>query len=385
MSLKDVAIVGVYATEQARQHPGRTSLDLALEAIHGAVADAKLSIDDVDGIAAEWPGPGGLPRHDGASWARVLGHPMAWTSDGLFDNSGPRGVLKAAAAISAGLCSVAVVGGGQVARRVGSEPIGSGDVLEFTDYVGAYVMTQFALPAQRHMHEFGTTPEQLATVAATIRNHGNINPEAVMYGRGPYTADDVLASRMISSPLHLLDCCLVAEGGAAIVLTSAERAKDLDVQPIYLLGGGMEITDPHYTQAPRLDNTGWLGQSAIDRAFRLAGCTAAEIDAFMLYDATSFEVIRQVEMLGLCERGEGGAYSTPENIGLGGRTPVNPDGGLLSYTWLGAQQMTLKIIEAVRQLRGTAVNQIPDVNLALATASASATHHYECVVLGNER
>jgi hypothetical protein len=86
MSLKDVAIVGVYATEQARQHPGRTSLDLALEAIHGAVADAKLSIDDVDGIAAEWPGPGGLPRHDGASWARVLGHPMAWTSDGLFDN-----------------------------------------------------------------------------------------------------------------------------------------------------------------------------------------------------------------------------------------------------------------------------------------------------------
>jgi acetyl-CoA acetyltransferase len=177
----------------------------------------------------------------------------------------------------------------------------------------------------------------------------------------------------------------VAEGGAAIVLTSAERAKDLDVQPIYLLGGGMEITDPHYTQAPRLDNTGWLGQSAIDRAFRLAGCTAAEIDAFMLYDATSFEVIRQVEMLGLCERGEGGAYSTPENIGLGGRTPVNPDGGLLSYTWLGAQQMTLKIIEAVRQLRGTAVNQIPDVNLALATASASATHHYECLVLGNER
>ncbi|MGX7727824.1 thiolase family protein [Rhodococcus sp. 2H158] len=384
MSLENVVIAGVHATPQAKQLPGRTSTDLALEAIHGALADAGLGIDDVDGIAVEWLGDGGLRGHDGASWARLLGRPMAWTSDGMFDSSGPRGILKAAAAIQAGLCSVAVVGGGQVARRVGSEPIGVSEVLEFTDHTGAYVMSQFALVAQRHMHEFGTTPEQLATIAATIRNHGHVNPEAVMFGRGPYTAEDVLASRMISTPLHLLDCCLVAEGGAAVVLTSAERAADLDSTPVRILGGGMHVTDPHYTQPPRLERTGWLGQSAIDRAFRMADCTPADIDAFMLYDATSFEVLRQVEMLGLCERGEGGAYCTPDTIGLGGSTPVNPDGGLLSHSWLGAQQMTLKVIEAVRQLRGTAVNQVADVELAMAGASASATHHYECVVLGHD-
>lgn len=384
MSLRDVAIVGVYATQQARSLGGRTGFELALEAVHGALADAGLGLAEVDGVAVEWPGPGGLRGSDGASWARVLGLPMAWTSDGLFDSSGPRGILKAAAAISAGLCSVAVVGGAQGPRSGAASPVDDWDPLEFTDYVGASFISQFALVAQRHMHEFGTTAEQIATVSATIRNNGHLNPEAVMFDRGPYTVDDVLASRVIASPLHLLDCCLVAEGGAAVVLTSAERAKDLAGRPVYLLGGGMHITDPHYTQPPRLDRTGGLGKPALERTFRLAGVTAADIDAFMLYDATSFEVIRQVEMLGLCEVGEGGTYCTPGNIGLDGVTPVNPDGGLLSHSWLGAQQMTLRVIEAVRQLRGTAVNQIPGAELALATASASATHHYESVVLGNE-
>ncbi|MGV0045046.1 thiolase family protein [Mycobacterium colombiense] len=383
MTLSDVAIVGAYATEQARQLPDRTALDLAQEAVLGAIADAGLTPADVDGVAADWPGPGGHPGEP-SSWARVFGHPLRWTSDGMLDTSGSRGILKAAAAIDAGLCDVAVVGGGMAGMFRGAS-VGPGtQPLEFTDVWGAYVLPLFALVATTHMHQFGTTPEQLALAAATIRNNGHVNPEAIMYGKGPYTVEDVLASPMLASPLHRLEVCLAGEGGAAVVLTSLERARDLPHPPVRVLGGGMDFSGAPYVSPPQYREVGRLGAEAARRAFAMAGVGPGDIDVFNLYDPNAFEIIRQVEILGLCGEGDGGPFVEAGNIALDGNHPINPDGGCLSYTWNGTQQMTLKAVEGVRQLRGTAVNQITDARLAVAANAGSAAGHYEIAVLGRD-
>lgn len=203
--LRDVAIVGVYTTKHARRL-GRTRTDSTLEAVRGALDDAGLHSRDVDGVAVEWPGPGGLIG-EGMSWAPYF-NGLSWAAESMFDTAGIRGIAKAAAAIAAGLCEVAVVGGGPLnqspMRQDSTGAVGSKLGLEFSDTWGAFVAPHFALVAQRHMHEFGTTPEQLATVAATIRNNGHENPSAMMYQAGPYTAQDVLNSRMVSTPFHFL-------------------------------------------------------------------------------------------------------------------------------------------------------------------------------------
>jgi acetyl-CoA acetyltransferase len=380
VALRDVAIVGVHATEQAWRLPERTSMDLVLEAALGAIADAGLLPGDVDGAALDWPGPGGVPG-EASSWARVLRRELAWTSDGMLDTAGTRGVLKAAAAISAGLCDVAVVGGGQSGMFAGRGPVSGGE-LEFTSVWGAYVVPVFALVAQRHMHEFGTTPEQLAQVAVTIRANGYTNPEAVMYGKPPVSVADVLGSRIVATPFHLLDCCIAAEGGAALVLTTLERARDLPNPPVAVLGGGMTFHEAAYANPPLYREVGRLGVDAARRAFGLAGVSVGDVDVFSLYDPNSFEIIRQVEVLGLCAEGEGGPFVEGGYLALDGAHPVNPDGGCLSYAWNGTQQMTLKVMECVRQLRGTAVHQVPKAEVAVASNAGSGAAHYELIVLG---
>ncbi|WP_059020175.1 thiolase family protein [Mycobacterium sp. M26] len=381
MALRDVAIVGVYATDQRRMFPDRGGLELAQEAVFGAIADAGLTPADIDGVAADWPGPGGHPGEP-ASWARVLGHPLRWINDGMLDAAGSRGILKAAAAIDAGLCHTAVVGGGMAGMFRGGSVGGSLQAIEFTDVWGAYVVPLFALVATSHMHEFGTTAEQVATAAATIRNNGHVNPEAVMYGKGPYTVEDILASPMIASPLHRLEICLAGEGGAAVVLTTVERARDLPHIPVRVLGGAMEFSGAPYVSPPQYREVGRLGADSATRALAMAGVGVADIDVFNLYDPNSFEIIRQVEALGLCAEGEGGPFVADGNIALDGAHPVNPDGGCLSYAWNGTQQMTLKAVECVRQIRGTAVNQLANVEVAIAANAGSAAGHYEIAVLG---
>nr|WP_155910923.1 MULTISPECIES: thiolase family protein [unclassified Mycolicibacterium] len=364
--------------------PHRTGLDLAQEAVFGAIADAGLTPADIDGVAADWPGPGGTAGEPG-SWARVFGRNLSWISDGMLDTSGSRGLLKAAAAIDAGLCDVAVVGGGMAGQFGRGGSVGPGlNPLEFTDVWGGYVVPLFALIATSHMHQFGTTPEQMSAVAATVRNNGHINPEAVMYGRGPYTVADVLASPMLASPLHRLHICMAAEGGAAMVLARMDRARDLKHRPVRVLGGGLEFSGAPYVDPPQYRTVGRLGERAAERALRLADVGITDIDVFNLYDPNAFEIIRQVEVLGLCGEGEGGPFVESGHIALDGQYPVNPDGGCLSYAWNGTQQMTLKVIECVRQLRGQAVNQIADARLALAATAGSAAGHYEISVLGTD-
>ncbi|MEU4248870.1 thiolase family protein [Amycolatopsis sp. NPDC026612] len=375
-------VVGVHATEQALSLPHRDAMDLALEAVTGAIADAGLSPSDVDGAQVDWPGPGGVPG-EGSSWARLLGD-LRWTSDAMLDNAGSRGLLKAAAAVSAGLADTVVVGGCRLVSR-GGGPVGAGVPVEFADVWGSYVVAQFALVAVRHMHQFGTTSRQLAEVAATIRNNGSTNPEAMMYGRGPYTVDDVLASRLVATPFHLLDCCIVGEGGGAFVVTTAERARDLPRPPVAVLGGGMEYHQAAYANPALYREVGMIGRDAAARAFGTAGVGPDEVDVFSLYDPNSFEVIRQLEALGVCAEGEGGPLVETGAIAVDGKYPVNPDGGCLSYAWNGTQQMTLKVVEAVRQLRGSAVHQVTGAEVAVVGNAGSGAQHYEMSVLGRIR
>ena len=345
-------IVGVYQTKQARTLPGRTSQDIVIEAVKGAIADAGLTPRDVDGAAIDWPGPGGAPR-DAENWGMYLQQPLAWVDSHHLDTAGVRGVLKAAAAVEAGLCDVAVVGSGRAGpfSTDGTSP-GANMNLEFAEPYGSFVMAQFALIATRHMHEFGTTQEQIASVSATIRNHGHVNPEAVMYGAGPVTVDDVLASPLIATPFHRLDCCLMNEGGCALVITTAERARDLPQHagaPARRRHGVLsgQLREPAAVQASMRH----LGKQAVARAFGKAGVAPADIDVYSLYDPVSFEVIRQFEMLGLCAEGEGGAFIEDGRLDIGGQCPTNLDGGMLAGSWTGTGQLTLKVIEGVRQLR----------------------------------
>lgn len=376
-------IAGIYQTKQARTLPGRTSQDLVIEAVKGAIADAGLQPRDVDGAAVDWPGPGGAPR-DAENWAMYLKQPLSWCVSHHLLTAGVRGILEAAAAVEAGLCDVAVVGSGRAGpfSTDGAAP-GANMSMEFAEPYGSSVMAQFALVATRHMHEFGTTPEQLAHVAATIRNHGHVNPEAVMFGAGPYTAADVLASPLVATPFHRLDCCLMNEGGAAIVITTAERARDLPQQPVPILGGGMEFFQGNYANPPLYRDLRHLGKAAAARAFGRAGVSVDDIDVFSLYDPVSFEVLRQFEVLGLCAEGEGGAFCAGDRLTLNGSCPTNLDGGMLAGSWTGTAQLTLKVIEAVRQLRHVnGARQVADAQLALASNAGSGAQHVELVVLG---
>jgi acetyl-CoA acetyltransferase len=236
------------------------------------------------------------------------------------------------------------------------------------------------------MHVYGTPPEALAEVAATIRTNGARNPDAVMYGK-PVTPADVLASRMIADPFHLLDCALTSEGGAGIVLTSAERARDLDATPVWVLGGALDRQGQAYVGAPVYDRVGDVGARAADIAFGQAGVARTDVDVAELYDPFSFEVIRQLEALGFCARGEGGEFVQGGRIAVAGDLPVATNGGLLSFSHAGLAQLLQKPIAAAQQLRGEApaALRVPDARVALATNGGAGALFCDVLLLGRER
>lgn len=381
---RDVAIVGVGKTQMARRLP-TTTLSACLAALRAALEDAGLGFADIDGISARWPGPGGTVFIPGsADWASLLGTPLRWISDTY-----PQGIpaaIDAACAIAAGQCEVAVVVGGQAGV------LGGGSVASYTrpdnEFIscwGSITQAQFALVAQVYFDRFAPDRERLAGLAATIRNTGSANPESVMAGRGPYTAADVLASPMIASPFHLLEVCLASEGAAAMVLTSIERAKDCRTTPIRILGGACEWYQQQYVDPPRYDEIGRIGADASRRALGAAGLTAQDIDVLELYDINIFEVVRQLEVLGLCAEGEGTDFAHDQGIAPDGKLPVNTDGGLLSNAHIGWGAPTLKILEAVHQLRGTARSgQVSGARTALVTGAGSGAQYHNVMVLGTE-
>lgn len=382
---RDVAVAGVFNTVQARRLPDHTSVSVTVEAIHGALADAGLGLDDVDGVSA-------ADLSAKLIYDLRLGPAWRGTQFGLGM------VAEAALAIASGMCDVAVVASGEAGiytDHAATAPWTRPEN-EFVIPWGLFTTAEFALIARRHMIRYGTTEEQLATVAATIRNNGHVNPEAVYYGRGPFTPGDIRASRPIAEPFHLLDCAMTSEGGCALVLTSADRARDLPSTPVYLLGMAADSHGPAYQHPPAYDLTGrrdddlsagTVGRRAAERAFRTAGIGCTDVDVLELYDPFSFEVIRQLEAFGFCEPGEGGPFVADGHIAPDGKHPVTTDGGLMSFSHAGSNpQMLQRAIRAVQQVRGTCVStQIPGARVALASAGGSGALFNQVALFGTER
>ncbi len=353
------AVVGAYE-HPTRFAPHMTPFQIHAESARGALADAGLTIRDVDGFFTSGVGPIGI-----MSLAQHLDlRPGYLDSQSIGGSSFVSHCLHAAAAIAGGLCTVALVTYGSTAA---SErfAIGTGGSFateppdHFEAPFGPTIVGSYALVAERHMHEYGTTSEQLAEIAVTMRRHASLNPHAKY--RDPITVEDVLASRMISSPLHLLECCMISDGGGAPVLTSAERARDLRKPPVRILGGAEAVRHGEIGARDLLDVAAFQSGPL---AFRRAGVTPADVDMCMVYDSYTITVLTTLEGLGFCPRGEGGAFSAGGRIGLGGALPVNTDGGGLSSNHPGMRGIFL-VIEATRQLRGEAGPvQVRDARLA---------------------
>jgi acetyl-CoA acetyltransferase len=375
-------IVGVHATPPQKSLD-RELISVLVEAARAALDDAGLELGDVDGIAARWPGPGGSVAHPNSiDWTGLFGQGVRWVGDTY--PQGIPGVLDAAAAIGAGLCETVLIFGGQSRMRLpGKVASYTQPENEFTACWGAYTTPQFAMIAQRYLQDHPESRQAAAEVAATIRNFGSANPEAVMRHRGPFSAADILASPMVSTPLRMLDLCLVTEGAVAIVVTSAERAKETRA-PVSVLAGGMEWQRQQYVDSVRYEDVWTLGADAVRRSYAAAGLGPGDVDVAELYDINSYEVMRQLELWGFCGPGEASAYIADRGIGLDSPVPVNSDGGLLSYSHIGYSGNSLKIVEAVNQVRGEAPaeRQVEGAEVAAMTGAGSAANYFNVMLLG---
>jgi len=382
---RDVAIVGVYNTGQARHLPEHDSATIALEGALGALADAGLRPRDVDAVCTQFSTEDILTLGLGPATRRHMG-------------LGIPSVLDAAALIATGQAEVVLMaagGAGVYTDRAATAPW-TRPAHEFVIGYGLFTAAEFALVARRHMLTFGTTPEQLATVAATIRNNGHVNPKAVYFGRGPYTVDDVLASRMIADPYHLLDCATTSEGGCGLVLARADRVADLPSTPAWILGGGGDSMGPSYHIAPRWDMrgstdadvpNGYVGRRAARRSFAMAGLGPTDVDVAEFYDPFSFEIIRQLEAFGFCGDGEGGAFVADGHVAPGGSLPITTDGGLMSFGHAGhTAQLLQRAIRAVEQVRGSCETmQVAGAEVAICSNGGAGALFTDVLLVGSER
>jgi acetyl-CoA acetyltransferase len=378
-----VAIVGVAESELGVTN--RSIFELQTQAALGALGDAGLTLADVDGLATN-----GVSRFSATQMAEYWGLQPRWT-DSTFSGGSAYEIFvgHAAAAIELGLADVVLVSYGSNQRSARSRSLtgiveGHVPDAQFDmPYGPLFPISAYALAAQRHMHEFGTTSEQLAEVAVAARAWALRNPVAYRHGDGPLTVDDVLGSSLLSSPLHALDCCLVTDGGGAVVLTSLERARDLRSDPIVVLGHGEAATHNSITQMPDLTATGAYDSSR--RAFGMAGLRATDIDVAQVYDSFTITVLLTLEALGFCGRGESGAFVEGGRIRPGGEVALNTSGGGLSYCHPGMFGILL-LVEAVRQLRGEAgARQVADAQTAVCHGTGGILSTHATVVLGVDR
>jgi acetyl-CoA acetyltransferase len=289
-------------------------------------------------------------------------------------------VDHARAAIAAGLCEVALIAYGSTQRLVGRS---SASVQELDPWEAHFrppmPVSAYALAASRHMHEFGTTREQLAAVAVAARAWAARNPLA--WSREPLTIAGVLDARMVADPLTVRDCCLVTDGGAAVVLTSAERARALATEPVLVLGAGSAHSHRHITGMPSLTRTAAAESGA--RAFAQARLTPADVDVAQLYDAFTITPILFLEDLGFCAKGDGGPFAASGAIAPGGSLPVNTNGGGLSYTHPGMYGLHA-LVEGVRQLRGACGDrQVAGCEVALVHGNGGVLSSQATLVLGS--
>lgn len=369
-----VAVVGAAESDLGQVAPDTTPLDLMAQGTFRALEDCGLKLADIDGVFCAATqvrmGPMALSEYLGIK-------PRVFDGTQIGGSSFMSHVAHAQTAIEHGLCEAALIAYGSTQRAVSRA---AASPREFNPYESPYrpfmPSSAYAMAASRHMHQYGTTREQLAEVAVAARKWALLNPKA--WEKEPLTLSQVLNARMVSHPFTVRDCCLVLDGGGAMILTSAARAKTLKKKPVYVLGTGEALS--HATIPNMADLTVTAAAESGPRAFGMAGLKPSDVNMVSLYDAFTITPILFLEDLGFCPKGEGGRFVANGAIAPGGKLPVNTSGGGLSYCHPGMYGL-LVMIEAVRQVRGECdKRQVKDCEVALAHGNGGVLSS-QCTVL----
>lgn len=381
-------IVGIGLSDAPRA-PHLDAVQHHVLAARRAIADAGIAKADIDGYVSA--GGGGSMVDDAITMAEYLRIDHRYIDSTMTGGSSFEfHVQHLAAAIRDGACDTALVTYGSDRLSTMGRNLGTGGFMrpgqrvagpaQYEAPYGNTLVGAYAMHAMRHMHEYGTTSEQLAHIAVGVREFAALNPNA-MY-RDPITVDDVVNSRLVADPLHKLDCCAVTDGGGAFIMTTAERARDLPRKPVYVLGAAGAQT--HWNISQQTDFTSSAAAKCGPIAMARARVSHRDIDMVMIYDSFTITVLLLLESLGFAPRGEGGRWVQEGHLRRGGSLPMNTDGGGLSGCHPGMRGIFL-ITEAVRQLRGDAgVVQVPDCKVALCAGSGGWLSAIGVAVLGTE-
>jgi acetyl-CoA acetyltransferase len=368
------AIAGL-ATHGIGETPGFTAMELAATAAVKAVADAGLALPQVDALFICMPDD----LFAGMAFAEYLGlHPRYTDNNRTGGSAFMSHVAVASLLLDAGYIDCALIAYGSNQRSAGGRLATPATSNRWeAPYRPLFPLSSYALAANRHMHDYGTTRAQLAAVAVAARQWANGNPEA--FARGPLSIEDCLAARIVSSPLSTRDCCLVTDGAAALVLTRTDRATGGPRPAIPILGAAAATWWTAISEAPQLTVT--AAAESGPRAMAMAGVAPADIDVVQLYDAFTINTILFLEDLGFCPKGDGGPFVASGAIAPGGSLPVNTNGGGLSCCHPGMYGL-FALVEAARQLRGDAATPIPGATVALAHGSGGTLSSQATVILG---
>ena len=345
------AVVGL-AESGCGMASGWSAMEIMANSVHDALDDAGIKLNEVDGVFAA------TAFHSMAamSLSEYLGlKPKFADGSQIGGSSFLSHILTAALALDAGLINVAVVAYGSNQKSIGGFKTISEAMPYEAQYEPRMPVTAYALAAKRYMHEFGASREDLANVAVSARDWALLNPRAYTYNKGPLTVEDVLSARPIVDPLGKLDCCLVTDGGAAVIMTRSDRAKDTKNTPIYLLGAAMEHHHRMVSEMPDLVRTSAIDSS--QRAFKMSSYKATDMDTIQLYDAFTINTLLFLEDLGFCKKGEAIELVKNNNIGPSGSLKVNTNGGGLSCVHPGMYGLFVTL-EAIRQLRNSAGDNV---------------------------
>ena len=380
-----IAIVGVGESDIGKV-PGMTGLGLNAQAAKRALDDAGLKVSDIDGVltAYSFTEPYFML---GSVLCEYLGLKPRYNASLVVGGGSPAVMLKhAAEAILAGSADTILVCAGENRATGQSRDSAISALLAvghpyFEQPYGGSIPGFYAMIAKRHMHVYGTTREHLAHIAVNTRRHALLHPNAHM--KSAITLDNVLSAKPIADPLGMLDCCLISDAGGAFIVTTAERANDLKSKPSYLLGIGEHHTHEHLMCAPSLTEFG--AKQSGERAYEMAGVKPSDIDVAQLYDCFTIVPLIELEELGFCEPGEGGAFFADGRASIGGKLPVNTHGGMLSHAHAGAAGGLFGIVEGVRQLRGgLGPRQVKDAELALVHNEGGILSSHCTLILGNK-
>jgi acetyl-CoA acetyltransferase len=378
-------IVGIGLSDYPKA-PHLSAVQHHVQALQRALADSGVAKSAIDGYCSAG---GMVAGDDPVTMAEYLGIRHRYIDGTMVGGSSFEfHVQHAAAAIREGLCDTVLISyGSDYLSRMGRS-LGTGGMfrggrkvagpLQFEAPYGNSLVGSYALIARRHMHEFGTSSDQLAEIAVGVREYAGLNPHALY--RDPITVSDVLASRMVADPLHKLDCCVISDGGGALIMTTAERARDLRQPAVAVLGAAGGMT--HWNISQMGDYTSSAAAVCAPEAFARAGLLPSDVDTIQFYDSFTITVLVLLEDAGFCKKGEGGAFVAEGHLRRGGRLPLNTDGGGLSSCHPGMRGIFL-LIESVRQLRGQAgAAQVPDCEVALAIGSGGWLSCIGAVLLG---